>query len=135
MKRALQTILVVALAVFAISACTDVAVVEEDPLDGTPDWIEDVIPEPSAVATVPDAVEVDHNIPAGTDENIRLIVDGVDVTMYAGFDAGKLRYESGDGPVVLSQGDHTAEVQRVLLPADQTEFRVLDTFTWEFRVA
>jgi hypothetical protein len=70
-----------------------------------------------------------------TDEEIRLIVDGVDVTTYAEFDAGKLRYESGAGPVVLSQGEHTAEVQRVVLPADQTEFSVLDSFTWDFRMA
>jgi hypothetical protein len=134
-RRTIGTVVVLALAVFLIAACTDVPVVEQEPPDGVPEWIQGVVPEPSAVATVPDAVEVDHNLPEATDEEMRLIVDGVDVTTYAEFDAGKLRYESGDGPVVLSSGDHTAEVQRVLLPADQTEFRILDSFSWEFRVA
>lgn len=129
----LRIILIAVLALFAGAACTTTPVVDEGTPEDPPSWVEDVIPEPGAVATVPDAVEVDHNLTA-TDEDVRLIVDGVDVTTYAEFDAGKLRYESGAGPVVLGTGDHTAEVQRVLLPADETDYQVLDTYIWEFRV-
>lgn len=133
MKR-LHSMFLALLLLLASAACTDRPVVEGSTLPGPPTWVEDVIPGPGAVATVPDAVEVDHSITA-TDEDVRLIVDGVDVTTYAVFDAGKLRYESGDGPVVLSTGDHTATVQRVLLRLDETDFRVLDSYSWEFRVS
>lgn len=98
-----------------------------------PAWIEGVYPEPGATLAVPDAVEVDH-ILGDPETEIRLLVDGVDVTIYAEFDAATLRYRSGDGPVELSTGVHTAEVQRVALPADGSEYTVIDSFAWEFRV-
>jgi hypothetical protein len=97
-----------------------------------PVWVEAVYPEPGATVAVPDAVEVDHTITSG-DEDVRLIVNGTDVTTYATFDAGKVRYESGDGPVVLGDGVHQAEVLRVTLPTEGVEFTVLDRFSWEFR--
>ena len=128
------TPLLILLVLLTAVACTDRPVVEGSRFSGPPAWVEDVIPGPGAVATVPDAVEVDHSITA-TDEDVRLIVDGVDVTTYAAFDAGKLRYESGAGPVELVSGDHTATVQRVLLRLDETDYRVLDSYSWEFRVS
>lgn len=63
-----------------------------------------------------------------------MVIDGTDVTMYAAFEAGRVRYESGDG-VVRSDGEHWAEVQRVTLPADEIEYEVLDSFPWAFRVS
>jgi hypothetical protein len=59
----------------------------------------------------------------------------VDVTTYATFDAGKIRYEPSEGPIDLGSGTHTAEIQRVTLPAQGADFTVLDSFTWEFPVA
>lgn len=97
-----------------------------------PDWVETVYPEPGATLAVPDAVEVGHAITSG-DEDVRLIVDGTDVTTYAVFEAGKLRYESGRGPVVLGDGEHIAEVQRVTLPVEGVDYEVIDSFRWEFR--
>ena len=64
-----------------------------------------------------------------------MLVNGVDVTTYATFEAGKIRYETSDGPVELGSGDHTAEVQRVRLPAEGVDFTVIDSYTWTFRVA
>ena len=137
--RASRTLLILTAALAAILAvgCTDRPIAGWEGSDGTSDqpvWVQDVIPGPGADATVPDAVEVDHAI-TGSDEDVRLLVNGVDVTTYATLEAGKIRYESGDGPVVLGTGHHTAEVQRVLLRTEEVEFRVLDSYTWEFRVA
>lgn len=118
-----------------VSACsTGPETFEEGSTSEPPAWVEEVVPEPGAVATVPDAVEVDHTITA-TDEDVRLLINGVDVTTYATFEAGKIRYEAGDGPVDLGTGDHTAEVQRVTLPSEGTDFTVIDSYTWRFRVA
>lgn len=107
---------------------------EEGSTSEPPAWVEAVTPEPGAVATVPNAVEVDHAI-AATDEDVRLVINGVDVTTYATFEAGKIRYEASDGPVDLGTGDHTAEIQRVTLPVEGTDFSVIDSYTWRFRVA
>jgi len=127
-----KMLLVSVLTLFALAGCTTTSVADDDP-DPMPSWVETVFPEPGAVVSALDAVEVDHNLTA-TDNDIRLVIDGVDVTTYAAFDAGKLRYESGVGPVVLEDGDHTAEVQRVVLADDETQFEVVDSFEWEFRL-
>lgn len=129
MKR---LVIPIVLTFVVLSACTTTPVAD-DVTDPRPEWVETVFPEPGAVVTAADAVEVDHNLTA-TDNDIRLIIDGVDVTTYAAFDAGKLRYESGVGPVVLEDGDHTAEVQRVVLAEEGTQFEVVDSFRWEFRL-
>lgn len=99
-----------------------------------PEWVEQVYPEPGATAAVPDAVEVDHTLQR-LEEDVRLLIDGTDVTTYATFEAGKIRYESGDGPVTLGGRSHTAEVQRVELVEFGEDYEVLDSFTWEFRTA
>lgn len=99
-----------------------------------PDWVESVYPEPGATAAVPDAVEVDHTLQR-VDEDVRLVIDGVDVTTYSAFDAGKIRYESGVGPVTLGGRTHTAEVQRVELDEFGQEYEVLDSFSWDFRTS
>lgn len=127
-----RTVLLVMLLISAV-ACTDRPETAGPDADvETPTWVQSVYPEPGATAAVPDAVEVDHAVTSGN-EDVRLIVDGTDVTTYATFDAARIRYESGDGPVVLEQGDHWAEVQRVTLPAAGEQFEVLDSFRWEFR--
>lgn len=124
------TLVLLVLTALVVAGCTDPD--SGDDPDAQPEWVEEVFPEPGATVAVPDAVEVRHTITA-TDENVRLIIDGVDVTTYASFDAAKLRYESGVGPVILESGDHVAEVQWVRLPAFGAQHEVLDSFTWEFR--
>ncbi|MFP3915888.1 MAG: hypothetical protein ACLFWM_13500 [Actinomycetota bacterium] len=96
-----------------------------------PEWVESVYPEAGTTVAVPDAVEVDHTV-QGIDEDVRLVIDDVDVATYASFEAGKVRYESGEGPVELGGRQHTAEVQRVELPHEGTDFRVIDSFRWQF---
>lgn len=112
-----------------VGACGD-----GDDASVMPEWVEEVYPEPGATVAVPDAVEVDHTLQT-VDEDIRLVIDGTDVTAYATFEAGKIRYESGDGPVILGGRRHTAEVQRVELEAFGEDYEVLDSYTWEFRTA
>lgn len=135
--RALRAIVLCMLAVSLVSACsTGPATFEEGQVSSgeSPTWVEAVVPEPGSVAKVPDAVEVEHTI-TSTNEDVRLLVDGVDVTTYATFDAGKIRYEGGSGPVPLDSGEHTAEVQRVRLPGEGLDYEVIDSFTWSFRIA
>lgn len=81
---------------------------------------------------MPDAVEVDYEI-QGTDQDVRLQIDGVDVTVYANVGAGELRYESGSGPVDLGAREHTASVDLVQIEAGGTEEIVVDSFDWQFR--
>lgn len=127
----LRSLLVILLASTTLaSACGD----GNDGAAEMPEWVEAVYPEPGATAAVPDAVEVDHTLQR-LDEDVRLLVDGVDVTTYATFEAGKIRYESGVGPVELEGGSHTAEVQRVELEEFGEDYEVLDSFSWEFRTA
>lgn len=102
------------------------------PTTSVPNWVERVYPAPNSTTAVPDGVEVRHRLQSPQD-NVRLLVDGVDVTTYATFDAGKLRYESGAGPVVLTPGEHTATVEQVTQPENGSEFRVLDSYSWSFR--
>jgi hypothetical protein len=124
-------------ALLLIVACEDTEAngTEADDRAEMPSWVESVYPEPGSTAAVPDAVEVDHTLTESTDIDIRLVVDGTDVTTYATFEAGKLRYESGRGPVTLTAGDHTAEIQQVALPVEGAEYTVVDSFEWEFRTA
>lgn len=118
---------------YVLLGCTDPETTGGDDVsDRQPDWVETVYPEPGATVAVPDAVEVDHALTSG-DEDVRLIVNGTDVTTYAIFEAGKVRYESGDGPVVLGDGQHIAEVQRVTLRVEGVDYTVIDSFSWEFR--
>lgn len=123
----------VVLITMAVVACGDDEATPGDtaPL---PDWLESVYPEPGATVAVPDAVEVDHTLQR-VEHDVRLIIDGVDVTTYATFEAAKIRYESGDGPIELGDRRHTATVQRVRLPAYGVDYQVVDSFTWEFGTA
>ena len=100
---------------------------------GPPPWVDSVYPEPGASATGVSAVEVRHTI-TDPELNIRLVIDGVDVTTYSDFSGGVLRYDAELGPVRLEPGPHEAEVQRVRLPADEVDYEVIDSYSWEFRV-
>jgi hypothetical protein len=98
-----------------------------------PTWLDSVYPTPNSTATVPVVVEVLHRLQS-TEDHIRLLIDGVDVTSNATFDVGELKYTSGDGPVVLSPGEHTATVEEVVRPNYGSTFTVLDSYSWSFEV-
>ncbi|REK11863.1 MAG: hypothetical protein DWQ40_11985 [Actinobacteria bacterium] len=108
----------------------DSADISDQPM---PDWVEEVDPPPGSVSFVPDHVIVHHNV-TGPDEEVRLLIDGVDVTTYATFDAAKLSYEPEFGPIELTPGVHTATVQLTSLPVDGVDYAVVDSWTWEFTV-
>lgn len=124
----------IALALISMTSLTACGTPDrQDPgSESQPSWVETVYPAPGSSATTL-AVEVDHTI-TSTDNDVRLMVDGVDVTTYAAFDAGRLRYESGVGPVVLGGGEHWAEVQLVTLPHEGADYEVLDSYRWEFGI-
>ncbi len=131
----LLTALLAAVVALALAGCSPAqSETSSLPTTSVPTWVERVYPAPNSTTAVPDAVEVRHTLQTSQD-NVRLSVDGVDVTTYATFGAGKLRYESGAGPVVLSPGEHTATVERVTQPANGTKFQVLDSYSWSFRAS
>lgn len=107
-------------------------------VSGAPAWVREVHPAPGAETTGLPEVQVSHEV-VGTREDVRLVIDGIDVTQYAGPGQGVLTYKPGDGdepraPVELSPGTHRAVVQRVLLPEFGETYKVLDSFGWQFTV-
>ncbi len=104
-----------------------------DPGADLPAWLRRVSPVPGASTAGATMVEVEHDL-QGPDEDIRLLIDGVDVTTYASLEGGVLVYESGEGPVTLQPGRHRATAQRVSLPVQGAEPVVLESFTWAFSV-
>lgn len=131
-RSRLMLLLIVVVAVGLAGCGPAQSEVSSLPTTSIPSWVERVYPAPNSTTAVPDAVEVRHRLQTPED-NVRLLVDGVDVTTYSTFDAGKLRYESGAGPVVLGPGEHTATVERVTQPVNGAQFRVLDSYSWNFR--
>ncbi len=97
-----------------------------------PVWIDEVTPAPGASASGAAAVEVDHQVVADG-EAVRLKIDGTDVTSYARSTATGLRYESGDGPVALDPGRHTATVEHTTF-RDGTDAEVLESWSWTFQI-
>jgi len=108
-----------------------------------PDWIERVYPPPGSELSVTQAVQINHNVVEDA-RQVRLIIDGVDVTSYAiGTTPGLLEYEFDEAeftPVELDPGEHTAVVELVdvVAPGADTGLEgseqpeILDTFTWTF---
>jgi len=98
-----------------------------------------VYPPPGAEAAPIAEIQVEHNVSA-QDEQIRLSIDGTDVTVYSDVDTGELIYnlESGRSPVEVGPGMHTATVERRRVPEDfdigVDEVEVLGTFEWEFTI-
>lgn len=105
---------------------------------GLPEWLREVHPPPGAETTGVPEVQVSHEV-VGTREDVRLVIDGIDVTQYAGPGQGVLSYKPGDGdepraPVELAPGAHRAVVQRVLRPEFGEPHKVLESFGWQFTV-
>lgn len=110
-----------------------------------PEWIEKVYPPPDSELSVTQAVQVNHSAIAA-DQQVRLIIDGTDVTSYAVATApGLLEYDidQEQAPVELSPGEHqaTANLVRVTPGAsegvdsyDPEVHETVETFSWTFNV-
>lgn len=108
----------------------------------TPSWIVGVEPRPGAESSTFRRVEVKHEV-LTDGENVRLFIDGTDVTAYAEF--GREETVGGPGLLVydfeqarhfapLEPGPHTAKVERVRLPGLGEQLRVLDSYSWSFTI-
>ncbi|CAN5290253.1 hypothetical protein BH20ACT9_BH20ACT9_23970 [soil metagenome] len=98
-----------------------------------PEWLVRVYPPPGSEGTAAAAVQVRHGLP-GAKGTLRLMIDGVDVTAYADVGPGQLTYDPELGPEVveLTPGQHTVRVERVSLPREGAQLRVLDFYEWRF---
>ena len=107
----------------------------DGPVDDTelPTWIDVVTPEPGADATPAQTVSVEFRV-TDTDHEVRLLIDGVDVTAGAIASPGLLTYTIDDtGIITIGPGDHTAEVQLVTTRAAGIDGVVIDSYEWTFR--
>lgn len=107
-----------------------------------PAWLVSVEPKPGQESAALRRVEVQHRV-VTDGENVRLSIDGVDVTSYAEF--GREETAVGPGLLVydfeqarnflpLDPGEHTARVDRVRLTGIGEEFEVLDSYSWSFTI-
>lgn len=107
-----------------------------------PSWVVSVKPEPGEQSAVLRRIEVDYVLQTGG-ENVRLSVDGTDVTSYADF--GREQNVGGPGSLVydfeqarelvpLEPGEHTATLELVELEDLGEQPQILDTFSWSFTV-
>jgi hypothetical protein len=117
----------------------------------TPAWLERVHPEPDAQSAAERAVGVDTRTLEPTEE-LRLVIDGVDVTAQAlagepsggaGGGAGptfndRLRYDPRDltvEPLVpLAPGEHRATVELRRRPGFGEATTLVDAYTWSFTI-
>jgi hypothetical protein len=115
---------------------------EARPTIALPEWIVKVEPEPGQETSAVRRVEVHYEVATGG-ENVRLSIDGTDVTAYADFGReenvggpGTLVYdfEQGRDFVPIDPGEHTATVSRVRLTGIGEQFEVLDSFSWTFTI-
>lgn len=139
--------------VLVLSACAtddkegepDVAQGEALAVADTPEWIEKIYPPPGSEVSVTQAVQVVHTA-IEADRQVRLSINGTDVTTYAlGSEPGLLVYEMDDpnAPVQLRPGDHTAEVRLMRRTPGEGEgsesydpdvHEAIDTYSWNFTV-
>lgn len=113
--------------------------------DDYPDWLDKLYPPPGSETSVTQSVQVDHSAIAA-DQQVRLIIDGQDVTTYASATTpGLLEYDidQAQAPIDLAPGEHTAVVQlnRVTPGAgegvdsyDAKVHETIESFTWTFTV-
>jgi hypothetical protein len=94
-----------------------------------------VYPEPGAEGSVGQAIQVDYQV-SGPEQNVRLFVDGVDVTIYSTIQPGSLQYDVAQrfAPVELDPGPHRAAVELVNEPEQGEAVKVLDRFEWQFEI-
>lgn len=124
------------LALVGLTACTTVGDTEIDADDSgqLPSWIDEVRPAPGADISAADGVAVHYRL-TDPDHDVRLLIDGVDVTANSVDAAGLLRYtDDGVAIVILGVGEHTAEAQLVTHETAGVDAVITDSYLWTFRV-
>jgi hypothetical protein len=123
LKRAAVT-----LALVLLAGCGATTATTATPPPGTealPSWVVSLNPHPGSSSEANTVVEVEHTV-TEPDHEVRLIVDGVDVTAGALIGARSLAYEP------LSRGSHTVRIEHVWLPGAGADLETIETFTWRF---
>lgn len=114
-------------------------------VDEAPEWVTKIYPPPGANTTATRAVQVQYET-VGADREVRLLIDGTDVTTYARVGTGLLEYDvdQAASPVELDPGPHTATVElyEVKVGASEgaesysaSERAKIDSFSWDFQVS
>lgn len=118
---------------------------DEVPEEKYPAWIQKVYPPPGSETSVTRAVQVNHNV-VDAEQQVRLVIDGTDVTSYAvATSPGLLEYDidQAQSPLDLEPGEHTAvaHLMRVTPGAsegvdsyDADVHESIESFTWTFTV-
>lgn len=116
-----------------ISGCTTSDTATPASAEPLPSWIIEVLPTPAATYSSSQGVRVNY-VPLDTHQTARLIIDGVDVTADSSLTSSGLYYDNNEpGPVDLTAGKHTAEIQLVESLTSDAGFVVVDTYSWTFR--
>lgn len=131
--RLIATVVLATVAVGA-TACSSATETPPPSSDTLPAWIDEVTPRPGAAYAPDSGVSVRYQLPS-IDQEVRLIIDGVDVTSVSTEGPDLLRYDTSQGIIDLNTGDHRAEARLVILSADGVETVPVDTYTWTFRLA
>ena len=127
----LVSILTLAGAGCADDSDTDGSPQQAEPL---PVWIDEITPRANATFSPSSGISVRYDL-TEPDTEVRLFVDGVDVTAVSDGGPGLLRYEdNAEGIVRLDAGMHTAEAQLVILPTAGVDTVTVDSYTWSFRI-
>lgn len=110
-----------------------------------PEWVDKLYPPPGSQTSATQSVQVDHSAIAA-DQQVRLIIDGTDVTSYSvATTPGLLEYDidQAQSPIELEPGEHTAvvELNRVTPGSgegvdsfDAEVHETIESFTWTFTV-
>lgn len=112
---------------------------------GYPDWLHKVYPPPGSETSVTQALQAQYTV-QGAARQVRLILDGTDVTTYATATApGLLEYDmdQASAPVELDPGEHNAVVELYKVEPGSGEgvesfdpevHEAIDSFAWSFTV-
>ncbi|MEX0789952.1 MAG: hypothetical protein WD178_04170 [Actinomycetota bacterium] len=130
------------LAVGLLAGCGEEAAAPPAADEALPTWLVSVKPEPGEQSAVLRRIEVNYVLQTDG-ENVRLSVDGTDVTSYADF--GREQNVGGPGSLVydfeqarelvpLEPGEHTATLELVRLENLGEQHEILDTFSWTFTI-
>lgn len=134
--RHVSILWLVGLFMLAGAGCTTSSDTDEgfEPAEPLPVWIDEITPRANATFSPIGGISVRYAL-TDPDTEVRLIVDGVDVTASSEGGPGLLRYEdNAQGIVPLDAGMHTAEAQLVTLPTAGVDTIVIDSYSWAFRI-